>query len=148
MTRLILLLGLLLISNMASAEIYKWIDKNGEVHYQDHPRGSQQIFSAAKTSAKKSTKSLQKNVKQKSATAKLLKDMEKSRKQREKVRKAQLAKERKQAEKCINYRFKTDKLAANMKKKYSQFSNDRPPEYTQLQKQLERRKQYLETYCN
>jgi hypothetical protein len=35
-----------------------------------------------------------------------------------------------------------------MKKKYSQFNNDRPPEYDRLKKQLDRRRQYLDKYCN
>lgn len=145
MARHILLLGLLLISSMASAEIYKWVDANGEVHYQDHPRGSTEIFSASETPAKKTGS---KTSKQAPANSKLLSDLEKARKQREQARKKKMAKERKQAEKCINYRFQTDKLEARMKKKYSEFSNDRPPEYAQLQKQLKRRRQYLQQYCN
>lgn len=145
MVRLILLSGLLLMSSMASAKIYKWVDANGEVHYQDHPRGSQQIFSTKGTSVKKSDS---KPTQQKPADSKLLKDMEKARKQREQARKAKQAKARKQAEKCINYRFKTDKLEARLKNKYSQFSNDRPPEYAQLKKQLKQRKDYLQKYCN
>lgn len=145
MARLILLLSLLLMSSMVSAKIYKWIDANGEVHYQDHPRGSPEVFSTVNTPAKKST---DKSSSGKQANTKLLKDMEKARKQREHKRKAKLAKQRKQAEKCINYRFKTDRLEARMKNKYSQFSNDRPPEYAQLEKQLKQRKAYLQQYCN
>lgn len=145
MIRLTILISMLLISSMASAKIYKWVDGNGVVHFQDHPRGSTEIFSSTAPSDKKAG-DRKKN--QKPATSKLLKDMEKSRKQRERARKQEQAKERKQAEQCINYRFQTDKLAARMKKKYSQFSNDRPPEYDRLKKQLDRRRQYLDKYCN
>lgn len=145
MARLILLMGLLLFCSLASAKIYKWVDANGEVHYQDHPRGSTEIFSASDQSANKSD---HKSVQHKNSHKKLLNEMEKARKQRERARKQKEEKERKLAEKCINYRFKTDKLANRIKTKYSQFSNDRPPEYTRLQKQLKRRRQYLDKYCN
>jgi len=145
MIRLTILMVMLLISSMAMAKIYKWVDANGVVHFQDHPRGSTEIFSTTETSAKKTG---EKKKNQKPATTKLLKEMEKSRKQRERARKQEQAKARKQAEQCINYRFKTDKLAAKMKKKYSQFNNDLPPEYDRLKKQLDRRQQYLDKYCN
>lgn len=146
MARLILLLGMLLISGMVSAKIYKWVDAQGVVHFQDHPRGTAEKFStdegAGTGSKKRSTaaKQIPKN-------QKLLKALEKSRKQREKALHKKLAEQRKQDQRCIKLRDQAVKMEARMKKQYSEFSNDRPPSYALQQKKLQQRKKYLDENC-
>lgn len=147
MTRLILLLGMLLISGMTYAEIYKWVDAQGQVHYQDHPRGTTERFSTDE-GVGAHTSDTGKTVEQHPQTQKLLKALEKSRKQREQALHKKQVEQRKQDEKCIRLRDQAVKMEARLKKQYSEFSNDRPPSYALQQKKLQQRKQYLEKYCN
>lgn len=144
MTRQLFFLGLMLVSSMTSAEVYKWVDAQGQVHYQDHPRGSTEKFSTDESSSKQTSQASHKKRK----TKKLLNAMEKSRKQREQDLHKRLAAQRKQDEKCIKLRDQAGKLEARIKKQYSEFSNDRPPSYDRQQKQLVQRQKYLEKYCN
>jgi hypothetical protein len=144
MKGLLLLLSLVLVSGAASAEVYKWVDAKGVVHYEDHPKGGQD----EKISIDESAVKVDAQEANKLKTQKLLKDMEKSRKQREKQQHKKLADQRKQDEKCIKERNKLRKLEARMQKKYSEFSNDRPPSYQRQQAELADRKKYLDKYCN
>ena len=141
----IVLLCLLLTSGIACAEVYKWVDGKGGVHYEDHPKGGQDekisidTDSAGKTDAQGT---------EKVKTQKLIDAMEKSRKEQTKLRKKRLADQRKQDEKCMKERNKARKLEARMKQNYSEFSNDRPASYQRLEAELEDRKKYLQQYCN
>lgn len=145
MKTLFILLSLFVISHMASAEVYKWVDDKGQVHYGDHPRGShdEAISVDAKATQKADVQQLHKI-----DTDKLIKDMEKSRKQREKARHKKLARQRKDDEKCLKQRNKVRKLEARMHKHFSEFSNDRPAAYQRLQAELKDREKFLDEYCN
>lgn len=139
------LLSLLLASAYVCADVYKWVDDKGQVHYQDHPRGSPQgkISIDGNTMEKGDTPEIKEL-----NSKKLLKDMEKARKQREKDRHKKLAAQRKQDEKCLKLRSQIRKLEARMHKGYSEFSNDRPPGYQRQQAELADRKKYVSENCN
>jgi hypothetical protein len=145
MKTLFLLLSLFVASTTAFAEVYKWIDAKGEVHYQDHPRGSDDDKISIDNSA---VDKVDAQALHKLNTQKLIKDMETSRKQREKSRHKKLVVQRKQDEKCLKQRSKLRKLEAKMQKHYSEFSNDRPASYQRQQAELADRKKYLNEYCN
>ena len=140
-----LLLSLLLASGAASAEVYKWVDAKGQVHYEDHPKGAQDEKISIDDSTADKAGALKIN---KPDTQKLLKEMEQSRKQREQSRHKKLNAQRKQDQKCLSERNKLRKLEAKMQKKYSEFSNDRPASYQRQEAELEDRKKYLQQYCN
>ena len=140
-----LLVSLLMISPFAVAEVYKWIDDKGEVHYQDHPRGTRDAKISIDENSAATVDAQQLN---KLKTKKLIKEMEKARKQREKNRHKKLAAQRKQDDKCLKQRNKLHKLEARMQKHYSEFSNDRPPAYQHQQAELAERRKYLDKYCN
>jgi hypothetical protein len=142
---LLLLLSLLLASPFAFGEVYKWVDEKGEVHYQDHPRGIQGGKISVDDSHAETVNAQDLN---KLKTQKLIKAMEKSRKQREKSRHKKLAAQRKQDERCLKLRDKVRKQEARMQKHYSEFSNDRPPSYQRQQAELADHKKYLDKYCN
>jgi hypothetical protein len=115
------------------------------VHYQDHPRGSDDDKISIDNSA---VDKVDAQALHKLNTQKLIKDMETSRKQREKSRHKKLVVQRKQDEKCLKQRSKLRKLEAKMQKHYSEFSNDRPASYQRQQAELADRKKYLNEYCN
>jgi len=144
MKTLFLLLSLLVASTTAFAEVYKWIDDKGEVHYQDHPQGSDDEKISIDDGAvdKVDTQALHKL-----NTQKLIKAMEKSRQLREKNQHKKQIAQRKQDEKCLKQRNKLRKLEARMQKHYSEFSNDRPASYQRQQAELLDRKKYLDEYC-
>lgn len=145
MKAMLIMLSLLLASGYAGAEVYKWVDAKGEIHYEDHPKGTPEgKISTDNGDADK----IDYNAINKRKTEEVLKDMEKSRKQREQSRRKKLAEQRKQDEKCLNERNKLRALQARMKKKYSEFSNDRPPSYQRQQAELNERRKYLDNYCN
>jgi hypothetical protein len=145
MKGVLLVLSLLLISAAVSAEVYKWVDDKGEVHYGDRPKGDQDApisidtSSASKADAQES---------EKAKTQKLIDAMDKSRKEQAKLNKKKLADQRKQDDKCLKERDKLHKLEAKMQKNYSEFSNDRPASYQHLEAEAADRKKYLQQYCN
>lgn len=139
----IVILCLLLTSGLVNAEVYKWVDDKGEVHYEDHPKGETAKISIDADSAAK----VSEPETEKAKTQKLIDAMEKSRKEQAKARKKQLAEQHKQDEKCMKEKNKTRKLEARMQKKYSEFSNDRPDSYNRLEAELADRKKYIAEYC-
>ena len=142
----ILLLCLLCLSAMASAEVYKWVDDKGQAHYEDQPKGAQAKKIAVDTGTPGQGDSEAANQRK---TQQVLDDMEKSRKQREKIHQKKRAEQRKQDAKCLTERNKIRKLEARMNKKhYSEFSNNRPASYQRQEAELADRKQYLDKYCN
>jgi len=145
MTRpLLILIACVLFTATAGAEVYKWVDEKGVIHYQDHPRGQQAGgISTDEQSTKVDTKEIKKL-----DSRKVVRDMEKARKRREKERRKKLAERQKQDEKCMILRSKLRKLEAKMDKNYSEFSNDRPPSYQRQQADLTERKKYINKYCN
>jgi|GEM_PF-1804954 len=145
MKSLMLLLSLLLVSGAATAEVYKWVDDKGQVHYEDHPKGGQDEKISIDDSASDKVDALKIN---KPDTQTLLKEMEQSRKQREKTRHKKQNAQRKQDQKCLSERNKLRMLEARMQKKYSEFSNDRPASYKRQEAEVADRKKYLDTYCN
>ena len=135
----------LLLSGLANAEIYKWVDDKGQVHYQDHPRGdnNEKISVDADSATQKDARALEK-VK----TEKLIDAMEKSRQQEAKLRAKKLAEQRKQDEKCLKERSRLHKLEAKLEKNYSEFANKRPASYDREAAELADRKKYIGQYCN
>jgi len=144
MKTLLIFISLLLFHSLACAQVYEWVDDKGQTHFQDHPRGTQEGGIAIDESPvhKDDVRKQEKN------TNKLIHDMEKARKQRDKQRHKELAKQRKHDEKCLKLRSQMRKLEARMQKHYHEFSNDRPPSYERQQAELKDRKQYLDEYCN
>lgn len=145
MKEFMLAVSLLLLCSTASAEVFKWVDAKGQVHYEDHPKGSQdeKIFIDEGSAGQADTQASDK-VK----TQKLIDAMDKSRKQQVKLQAKKLADQRKQDEKCLKERNKVRKLEAKMQKNYSEFSNDRPASYQRLEAEVADRKKYLQQYCN
>jgi len=145
MKTLLLLLTLLLWHSLACAEVYEWVDEKGQKHFQDHPRASQEggisISDDQNDKADTHKQDMQK-------TNKLIQDMEKARKQREKAQHKALAQQRKHDEKCFKLKSQARKLEARMQKHYREFSNDRSPAYQRQQVELTDRKKYLEQYCD
>jgi len=140
-----LLWSLMLISPPLFADVYKWVDSKGQVHYQDHPQGTPEGKISTNDSAAEKGDAPAIN---KLNTKKLIKDMEKARKQRDKTRhKKELAQHRQEA-KCLKQRNQIHQLEARMQKHYSEFSNDRPPSYQRQADELAERKKYLDEYCN
>jgi len=140
---LLIALACLLYSGVVSAEIYKWVDEKGEPHYQDHPRGKiTGISMDAKGSKDESVQA------KKAKTRKLLKDMSRARKQREKQRHKKLLEQHKQEAKCLKMRSKLRRAEAKLDKDYSEFSNDRPASYAGKKAELNERRKYFDKYCN
>jgi len=140
---LLIALACLLYSGVASAEIYKWVDEKGETHYQDHPRGKVTGISMDEKGSK-----VESDEAKKIKTRKLLKDMDKARKQREKQRHKKLVEQQKQNEKCLKMRSKLRKAEARLDKDYSEFSNDRPASYARKKAELTERRKFFDKYCN
>jgi hypothetical protein len=138
-------LSLFMLCNVASAEVYKWVDDKGEVHFGDSPKGSQDAKISIEENAAAHTDTAQPT---QADTQKLIDSMEQSRKQRAKQRQQQRAAQRKQDEKCLKERNKLRKLETKMQKHYSEFSNDRPASYQHLEAEAAERKKYLQQYCN
>jgi hypothetical protein len=145
MKSMLILCCLLLFTVSVSAEVYKWVDDKGQVHYEDHPKNSheEKIATDGSTAGKLDTREAEQR-----KTEKLLKQMEKSRKSRQKQRHKKLAKQQKQDEKCLKKRNKIRKLEARMKHNYSEFSNDRPDSYQRLEAEVADRKKYYDKYCH
>jgi hypothetical protein len=141
----LLLVSLMLLSLNANADVYKWVDSKGQVHYGDQPKGDRQEKISIDSSPVEKTDS---PAEQQRKTDKLLKDMEKSRKQREKLLHKKRMAQRKQDEKCLKQRNAIRKLEAKMQKHYSEFSNDRPPSYQRQEAELADRKKFVDKYCN
>ena len=140
---LLMVVTCLLYSGMAGAEIYKWVDKKGETHFQDHPRGKVTGISMDEGGGKHEI-----DKSDKIKTQKLIRDMDKARRKREKQRHKKLAEQKKQDEKCLKMRSRLRKAQAKLDKNYSEFSNDRPASYARRKADLEDRKKYLNKYCN
>lgn len=145
MKGVVILLGLVLVSATTSAEVYKWVDENGQVHYEDHPKdgGPGKVVIEG---AKPDGIDLQEINKRK--TQELLEDMEKSRKHKEKEREKKHAEQRKQDEKCLDERNKIRKLEAKMKREHREFSNDRSDSYRHYEAEVTDRQKYINKYCN
>ncbi len=139
------LLSLLLVSTPVFADVYKWVDEKGQVHYQDHPQGTPEGSISIDDGAVEKVDAQAIN---QLKTKKLLKDMEKARKQRDKTRRKKELTQRKQEEKCLKQRSQIHKLEARMQKHYSEFSNERPASYEHQSEELAERKKYLDEYCN
>lgn len=130
MARLILVLLMLLLSGMAPAEIYKWVDAQGVVHFQDHPKGVPEKFSTEEKAGQ--AKQATHIIKQSHKTQKSPKTAGKS---------------GKQDKQCKKLRDQANKLEARMKH-YSQFKDERATSYLRQQKQLIQDRQYLDRNCN
>lgn len=138
------LLGLLLLCGTAHAEVYKWVDDKGQVHYGDHPKGGGSGEVAIDNKPEDASPSADSN---KHKTEEVLKDMEKSRKQKEKAQKKKYAAQQKQDEKCLQEQNKIRKLEAKMQRDYREFSNDRSDSYKRAEAEVADRRKYIEQYC-
>lgn len=145
MKGLIVFFGLVLVSATTSAEVYKWVDEQGVIHFEDRPKGSGNGEIAIENKKQEGI-DLQEINKRK--TQELLDDMEKSRKQKEKEREKKHAEQRKQDEKCIDERNKIRKLEAKMKREHREFSNDRSDSYRRNEAEVADRQKYIDKYCN
>ena len=143
--RVLLVIGMLLIYTVVFADVYKWVDDKGQVHYTDQPKSDHSEKISVEEGGGAGSTTPPPN---KTDTQKLIKDLEKSRKQREKARRKKHEAARRQEAKCLQERSKIRKLEARMQKNYHEFSNDRSPAYTRQAAELAERKKHLDKYCN
>ncbi|MBI1423721.1 MAG: DUF4124 domain-containing protein [Gammaproteobacteria bacterium] len=143
--RVLLVIGMLLIYTVVFADVYKWVDDKGQVHYTDKPTSDHsEKISVEDEGVAGSTAPPPKQP----DTQKVIKDLEKSRKQREQARHKKHEMERRQEAKCLTERNRIRKLEARMRKNYREFSNDRSPAYARQAAELAERKKHLDKYCN
>lgn len=147
MTRLILVVLMLLLSSVSFAKIYKWVDAHGEVHYQDHPRGTpEEIYNGGASNSAAQNRGRH-TVTRQHETQKQTNTIKKSRDRRDKAADRALAAQRKQAEQCNKIRGQVDRLEAKLKE-YGRSGNEHPTNYLHQQKLLIQRQRYLDRHCN
>lgn len=138
MTRLLLVLLMLLLSDVTFAKIYKWVDAQGEVHYQDHPRGTpEKFYNGDNTGAAKQQDN--------HIITQQPKAMKESRPQ--KAERKTMDEQRKQAEQCNKIREQVNKLETRLKQD-GKFAKENPASYLRQQKLLIQRRQYLDQHCH